>query len=80
MALIGNAFANCKSTKTVTQTITGSTTITDNWSVTTRGMFGVFLNELEVTTTVGGSKAVTMSQSIEFDIEPGMQVGHTHFP
>ncbi|KAJ1307824.1 hypothetical protein OPQ81_001906 [Rhizoctonia solani] len=85
-SLIGNPFSNCISTQPVKHTISGSATVTDSWgvSVTTGNEFtlGIPQSELSVTTTVGHSREVTMSQSIEFEIPPNMQtalIGVTKF-
>ncbi|KAF8597760.1 hypothetical protein BDV93DRAFT_561987 [Ceratobasidium sp. AG-I] len=73
LALIGNPFANCASNKPVTQTLEGSVTITDNWSVEISGSFTTHSNELSAQTTVGCSHATTLTQSISYVISPGMQ-------
>ncbi|CEL55687.1 hypothetical protein RSOLAG1IB_01699 [Rhizoctonia solani AG-1 IB] len=76
-ALLGNPFSNCLSTQRVKHTLSGSTTITDSWSVSpelsTEWKLGIPTAELAVITTISQSRAVTVTQSIEFDIPPNMQ-------
>ncbi|CAE6490604.1 unnamed protein product [Rhizoctonia solani] len=72
-ALIGNVFANCYSTKSVKQTFSGSTTITDNWSVQVGPEFGTPVNRISVITQVSRGDARTVTQTFEWDVDPGQQ-------
>ncbi|KAH7332701.1 hypothetical protein B0J17DRAFT_722216 [Rhizoctonia solani] len=72
-ALIGNVFANCYSNKSVKQTFTGSTTITDNWSVQAGPEFGTPSNSISVTAQVSQGEARTVTQTFEWDVDPDRQ-------
>lgn len=72
--LIGNPFANCASSEPVTQTLEGSTTITNNWNVEIDGSFGLPLNSLFVKISVGGSRSTTLTQTVSYVVYSGMQV------
>ncbi|CAE6479829.1 unnamed protein product [Rhizoctonia solani] len=72
-ALIGNVFANCYSNKSVKQTFTGTTTITDNWSVQVGPEFGTMVNKISVTAQVSRGEARTVTQTFEWDVDPGQQ-------
>lgn len=71
--LIGNPFANCASSEPVTQTLEGSTTITNNWNVEIDGSFGLPLNSLFVKISVGGSRSTTLTQTVSYVVYSGMQ-------
>ncbi|KAL5632304.1 hypothetical protein ACGC1H_000344 [Rhizoctonia solani] len=71
--LMGNIFANCHSTESVKQTFTGSTTITDNWSVGASAVFGPPLGHLKVSTEISQEESRTVTQSFEWVIKPGQQ-------
>ncbi|KAF8186959.1 hypothetical protein K438DRAFT_1022411 [Mycena galopus ATCC 62051] len=62
--LIGAAFDNCNSNETVTQTFTGSVTITNNWSVQVSASFGLPKSiDVSASVTTGKEQDVTMSQT-----------------
>ncbi|KAK7461962.1 hypothetical protein VKT23_008394 [Stygiomarasmius scandens] len=74
--LLGDAFDNCgKGNITVKETFSGSVTITNNWSVNIDGQFSLpELLKIDVSTSSGHSEGVTMTQSHEYNVTPGIRV------
>ncbi|KAJ6487923.1 hypothetical protein C8R45DRAFT_261253 [Mycena sanguinolenta] len=69
--LIGAAFDNCASNETVTQTFSGSVTISDNWSVQVGTSFGLPKSiQVSASVTTGKEQSVTMSQTYQYDTPP----------
>ncbi|KAF8186952.1 hypothetical protein K438DRAFT_2019661 [Mycena galopus ATCC 62051] len=72
--LIGAAFDNCNSNETVTQTFTGSVTITNNWSVRVSASFGLpKLIDVSTSVTIGKEQEVIMSQTYTYNTPPQVQ-------
>ncbi|CAE6479819.1 unnamed protein product, partial [Rhizoctonia solani] len=59
--------------KSVKQTFTGSTTITDNWSIEAGPEFGTTFNSIAVTAQISHGEARTVTQTFEWDVDPGQQ-------
>ncbi|KAG9073606.1 hypothetical protein FS749_014897 [Ceratobasidium sp. UAMH 11750] len=77
VAPLGSVVRNCDGgNETITQSVTRSVTITDNWSITAAAAAGLPMGvtQVSVSTTVSHSKAMNIAQTLEADVPPGKKV------